>query len=135
MKGNKRWLRLASIDRPTQQVAALSEQVETSRRRGGNNSRQARRVERNTAIICFNCGRRGHIARFVVRKTPGQRGACSGQHAPQHPVSPSKVILVAAVKSKIATLMGSVGDTAAEIMLDSRSSVSLLRQELAQKAT
>ncbi|KAL5517962.1 hypothetical protein EMCRGX_G003617 [Ephydatia muelleri] len=31
--------------------------------------------------------------------------------------------------------MGSVGDTAAEIMLDSGSSVSLLRQELAQKAT
>ncbi|KAL5494155.1 hypothetical protein EMCRGX_G015433 [Ephydatia muelleri] len=89
----------ASIDRLTQQVAAL----------------------------------RGHIARYCRQEN--SNGTCSGQHAPQHPVSPSKVILVAAVKSKIATLMGSVGDTAAEIMLDSGSSVSLLRQELAQKAT
>ena len=123
----------ASINRLTQQVAALSEQFETSRGRGGNNSRQAGRVERNTAIICFKCGRRGHSK--VLSPGKLQRGACSGQHAPRHPVSPSKVILVAAVKSKIATLMGSVGDTAAEIMLDSGSSVSLLRQELAQKAT
>eukprot|EP00731_Ephydatia_muelleri_P003473 Em0001g3473a len=93
----------ASIDRLTQQVAALSEQT-------GSHSK-------------------------VLSPGKLQRGACSGQHAPRHPVSPSKVISVAAVKSKIATLMGSVGDTAAEIMLDSGSSVSLLRQELAQKAT
>eukprot|EP00731_Ephydatia_muelleri_P024338 Em0016g609a len=93
----------ASIDRLTQQVAALSEQT-------GSHSK-------------------------VLSPGKLQRGACSGQHAPRHPVGPSKVISVAAVKSKIATLMGSVGDTAAEIMLDSGSSVSLLRQELAQKAT
>ena len=70
----------ASIDRLTQQVAALSEQVETSRRRGGNNSRQAGRVERNTAIICFNCGRRGHIARYCRQENSNGAPARGSTH-------------------------------------------------------
>ena len=70
----------ASIDRLTQQVAALSEQVETSRRRGGNNSRQAGRVESNTAIICFNCGRRGHIARYCRQENSNGAPARGSTH-------------------------------------------------------
>ena len=70
----------ASIDRLTQQVAALSEQVETSRRRGGNNSRQAGRVERNTAIICFICGRRGHIARYCRQENSNGAPARGSMH-------------------------------------------------------
>ena len=70
----------ASIDRLTQQVAALSEQFETSRGRGGNNSRQAGRVERNTAIICFKCGRRGHIARYCRQENSNGASARGSTH-------------------------------------------------------
>ena len=77
-----------SIDRLTQQVAALSEQVETSRRRDGNNPRQAGRGERNTGIVCFNCGKRGQIARYCRQENSNRGGGGGGgQHAPRDPVS------------------------------------------------
>ena len=60
------------------------------------------------------------------------RGSCNGQQASQQPVSPNNIniITVASVKSQAAVLTGTLGGIRSEMMLDSGSAVSLVRQSL-----
>ena len=68
------------------------------------------------------------------RLSSGKRawGACIGQQVPPSTVSPQdvNVITVAAVKTKAATILGKIGGSAVEMMLDSGSSVSLIRRDV-----
>ena len=70
---------------------------------------------------CFSCGQPGHIVR-------NSRGA-SMQGSGRTRMKPN-IIVVAAVKNKAATTAGSFGGVKVEVMLDSGSSVSLVRQEV-----
>ena len=58
-----------------------------------------------------------------------QRDACKGQQPSRTPVSPLNLIIIAAVKSEASTVKGRIGEREMDIMLDSGSSVSLLREE------
>ena len=64
------------------------------------------------------------------------RGVRQGQRTPLQPVSPDGVsfIVVAAVKSKVATIVGIIGGVGVDVMLDSGSSVSLIQQEVLERA-
>ena len=55
-----------------------------------------------------------------------------GQQAPPSTVSPQdvNVITVATVKTNVATVLGKIGGVDVEMMLDSGSSVSLIRQDV-----
>ena len=70
--------------------------------------------------------------------TVGKRsqGVRQGQRTPLQPVSPdgASFIVVAAIKSKVATIVGIIGGVGADVMLDSGSSVSLIQQEVLERA-
>ena len=61
-----------------------------------------------------------------------QRGASEGAETPQEPIRPPSVVsvVVAAVKSNAATTRGIVENTEVYMMLDTRSSVSLIQESV-----
>ena len=59
-----------------------------------------------------------------------QRDACKGQQPSRTSVSPLNHIIIAAVKSEASTVRGKIGEREVDIMLDSGSSVSLLKEEV-----
>eukprot|EP00731_Ephydatia_muelleri_P013328 Em0007g638a len=61
-----------------------------------------------------------------------QRGACRGQQTPCTPVSPIEAAFVASIKST-SVVNGLVGGIMVEVMLDSGSSVSLVRHDIAKR--
>ena len=61
------------------------------------------------------------------------RGARGGQRTPRTSMKPG-VVVVAVVRNKAATTRGIIGGVEAEVMLDSGSSVSLVRQEVLSQA-
>ena len=61
-----------------------------------------------------------------------QRGACRGQQTPCMPVSPIEAAFVASIKST-SVVNGLVGGIMVEVMLDSGSSVSLVRHDITKR--
>ena len=86
---------------------------------------------------CFSCGHTGHRTR-CQGLFPGklQRGVRtrSGQRALQLSVALIDITLVTTTKNKLATVHGELCGVPIDIMLDSGSSVSLIRQDVAHKA-
>ena len=74
--------------------------------------------------------------RTVGRETREGRLQSKGWQAPQHPLSPQDVniVMVAAVNSKTAVTTGKIGSIVLDVILDSGSSVSLVKQEMLQRA-
>ena len=68
----------------------------------------------------------------VYSKLPN--GVCQGQQAPHSPISPDiqniDFITVETVKSKLAIMPGKVCGASVEVMLDSGSFVSIVKQEV-----
>eukprot|EP00731_Ephydatia_muelleri_P033179 Em0025g135a len=114
-----------------EQVAALS--AVQKRRQDGFNARPR-------PVRCYQCGKVGHIRRNCRNwpayndQYPGklQRGACRGQQTPCTPVSPIEAAFVASIKST-SVVNGLVGGIMVEVMLDSGSSVSLVRHDIAKR--
>ena len=69
------------------------------------------------------------------RLPPGkrERDACDGRQAPPVQLSPD-VVTVAAVRSKATVTTGTLGGVLSELMLDSGSSISLVRRDVLPKA-
>ena len=77
---------------------------------------------------------RSHTMKLSLSSTTAtgklQRDACKGQQPSRTSVSPLNLIIIAAVKSEASTVRGKIGEREVDIMLDSGSSVSLLKEEV-----
>ena len=67
------------------------------------------------------------------RLPPGKRDACDGRQAPPVQLSPD-VVNVAAVRSKATAMTGRLGGVLSELMLESGSSIPLVRRDVLPQA-
>ena len=140
----------SEVQQLTEQVALLTEQVAAlstqQRNRQSGSGRQPRcfgcnkvgHVQRNCPyryqdLTCFACGQPGHIARNCQLQGNERGNVWTGQQASPS-TSPSRndipTVTVAVVKCRATMISGKLGGFAVEFMLDSGSSVSLIRHDL-----
>ena len=127
----------------TEQVAALSTHQRDSQSRSGRQPRsfgcnKVGHVQRNCPyryqdLTCFACGQPGHIARNCQLQGNERGDVWTGQQAPPS-TSPSRsdipTVTIAVVKCRATMVSGKLGGFTVEFMLDSGSSVSLIRHDL-----
>eukprot|EP00731_Ephydatia_muelleri_P000732 Em0001g732a len=119
-------------------VAGLPPAISKPLRAAGNTTDLRSTVERakllnaqeNKQQTAGKLSKSARIQRPVSGKL--QRGACRGQQTPCTPVSPIEAAFVASIKST-SVVNGLVGGIMVEVMLDSGSSVSLVRHDIAKR--
>ncbi|KAL5493310.1 hypothetical protein EMCRGX_G014468 [Ephydatia muelleri] len=85
----------------------------------------------NQVSLHFNLPFRGNVLNYFWANLDTER-CCRGQQTPCAPVSPLEAVFVASIRSGASIVNGLVGGMTVEIMLDSGSSVSLIRQDIAK---